>query len=201
MGLYKLLEIPWVYNLVQRIFAADELQSHVKQLLSKYSNQKVLELGAGTGAFSQINFGDAFVSDINAAYLDEIPLPSNRKLVMSATDLTQLSGKFDLVFSVGLYHHLSEDDFSESICQIKNHLTSKGKLIVVDNIWPIGINPIAWLVRRFDRGEYVRAKNDVVRIVDSVFPVASVSVGSYSWCRLEYVVVECLLESNSDSAK
>jgi hypothetical protein len=43
----QLLEIPWIYNFVQFIFGAGELSDIMRNAISVYSKQKVLELGSG----------------------------------------------------------------------------------------------------------------------------------------------------------
>lgn len=192
--MYKLLENPSVYNLFQKVFAPGykgELERILRDAVGPYRDSIVLELGAGTGVFSPRDFVDFTATDINAEYLREIK--GNCKLFCcDSQDLPFQHNTFDLVFAVGLYHHLSDLEFHRSLKSVISVLKPGGVFMVLDNIWPTNkFNLIAYLIRKFDRGKYVRTLSEQKEILDEYFAHIIVNSGYYTFLKLEYIFFIC----------
>lgn len=186
-----MLEIPWIYNSVQFIFGSPEFKKVVEFALNQYSNQDVLELGSGTGAFSPQGFRNLTVTDVNQDYLNAIEVSCN-KVLASAAKLPFENSSFNLVFAVGLYHHLSDEDYALSMQEIKRVLRPGGRFLNIDNVPPTQSRRfIAGLVRKLDRGMFVRTQANQLKLMESQFSVIESRIGSYSWCGLEYSLVLC----------
>ena len=185
--LYKSIENPIVYNLVQSLFKSDLLLKDLNKCLHGFEGSECLELGAGTGLSSPLGFSKLTVTDINGDYLDSISVPA-KKVVCSATDLFFDDSSFDVVFSVGLFHHLDDEQFKASLREVRRVLRSGGVFIDLDNLWPTRITRItAFIVRWLDRGKHVRSLSRQREIISEFFPDLSEFVGTYSWCDLEFV--------------
>lgn len=191
MNMYKVLDQPRAYNFVQRLFGSAAFNTVVRETLKPFRDRKVLELGSGTGAFTQTDFRNLYASDINGAYLKSIDLPATRKLPLSAGQLASLPDDYDLIYSVGLFHHLDDIEARESLRQSRQHLKTDGKVIVIDSILPSSWNPIALGVRKADRGAFVRSLSELRSLVGGVAEIESMKSDRYSWCNLEYAVVIC----------
>jgi SAM-dependent methyltransferase len=185
--IYRLLEIPIIYNLVQNLFKSDILLKELNKCLHGFERSDCLELGAGTGISSPLGFAKLTVTDINGDYLDSISVPAT-KVVCSATDLLFDDSSFDVVFAVGLFHHLDDSQFRTSLSEVRRVLRNGGVFIDLDNIWPTRITRIpAFIVRWLDRGKHVRSLKRQRQIISEIFPDLSEFVGTYSWCDLEFV--------------
>lgn len=185
------LEIPWIYNLVQYIFGSAELYGLMETVLSKYSKQEVLELGCGTGAFSPKGFKSLTVTDVNQDYLDQINVPC-KKILASAAQLPFKDESFDMVFAAGLYHHLSDEDYHQSMKEVRRVLRPSGVFINLDNLPPTKpYRLIASLTRKMDRGQFVRTIPDQVALMKKELVIDESLSGSYAWCGLEYVLHRC----------
>jgi SAM-dependent methyltransferase len=188
---YKILELPAVYNLVQALFQTGQLKPVVDQQIRDYESASALELGAGTGVYSPAGFKNLVVTDISTSYLASIPVSCHR-VTCSATELPFESKSFDLVFAVGLHHHLSDAEVLKSFQEAKRVLKNGGRLFVLDNIWPTNrLNLVAWLVRRLDRGRYVRSLRSLEQIARTIFSDIEIKTFKYAWCRLECVTISC----------
>ena len=185
--IYRLLEIPIMYNLVQNLFKSDLLLKELNKCLHGFEGAECLELGAGTGLSSPLGFSKLTVTDINGDYLDSISVPAT-KVICSATDLFFDDSSFDVVFAVGLFHHLDDEQFKASLSEVRRVLRTGGVFIDLDNIWPTRITRIpAFIVRWLDRGKHVRSLSRQREMILEFFPDLSEFVGTYSWCALEFV--------------
>ena len=185
--LYKIIEKPVVYNFIQNIFKGDEPLIELNKSLKGFENVACLELGAGTGLSSPLGFSKLTVTDINGDYLDSISVPAT-KVICSATDLFFDDSSFDVVFAVGLFHHLDDEQFKASLSEVRRVLRAGGVFIDLDNIWPTRITRIpAFIVRWLDRGKHVRSLSRQREMILEFFPDLSEFVGAYSWCDLEFV--------------
>lgn len=182
-----MLERPFVYNCVQNIFWDEAIVIELRKCLKGFETYATLELGAGTGLSSPPGFSKLTVSDINSDYLDSISVPA-KKVVCSATDLLFDDSSFDVVFAVGLFHHLDDGQFRTSLAEVRRVLRNGGVFIDLDNIWPTRITRIpAYIVRWLDRGKHVRSLSRQREMISDIFPDLSEFVGTYSWCDLEFV--------------
>ena len=62
------------------------------------------------------------------------------------------------------------------------------RIIVFDNVWPIMpfYRPLAWLLRKLDRGKWVRTENELLKLANSAYPMKWQSKRfTYSYTGLE----------------
>jgi SAM-dependent methyltransferase len=173
------------------VFGAAELHKHLVAELRDFAQRDVLELGSGTGAFSPDGFAALTVTDVNQAYLDQIHVPC-KKFLASAAALPFENKCFDLVFAVGLYHHISDEDYLKSMQEINRVLRAGGTFVNLDNLPPTrSYRVIAAAVRRMDRGHFVRTIPKQQVLMQTEFLIEESRTGTYSWCGLEYVIHRC----------
>lgn len=194
MDLYRILDKAFIYNISQKILAPGD-KGQMKDLLNDairpYRYSAVLELGAGTGAYSPKDFTNCSVTDINHAYLKN-GKSGSMPVCCDATKPAFKPDTFDLVFSMGLSHHLSDMEYRHLLNSVTTILKKNGVFMVLDNIWPTNkINPIAYLIRRFDRGKYIRTASQQEKILSGYFATVSSKTGCYSYYRLEYSFFIC----------
>ena len=131
------------------------LNSNVKGL-------EVLDYGCGIGPILEkvINFQPKRITGID---ISEVSIKkgkqkfenshSNVELTVDNCEKTKFSdGKFDLVYGLGILHHL---EFSKCIGEISRILKTNGSLVFIE---PLGTNPIINLYRTLTPGS--RSKDD-----------------------------------------
>jgi cyclopropane fatty-acyl-phospholipid synthase-like methyltransferase len=159
--IYQLLEFRPVYNFVQRlarIGGAHQLHALFHEFADSHPYDAVLELGCGTGLWTVSNVKRYVRTDINQAYFPANPPPGMEFRTSDAADLSAFPDEsFDLVYSMGLYHHLPDDAVISSLQESSRVLRKDGKIIVFDAILPTNrLNFPAWILRKLDRGGWVR---------------------------------------------
>ncbi len=175
MNLYKLLEHPFCYRLVVRIFSmggrARKIAGFIDQLMARECQGRVLEVGSGTSQFRDIylKYVDNYViTDINFQYV-QYSKDNHQSLWHVLCDAALLpfhTATFDRIFSLYLFHHLSDQQTLDCLKEMQLCLAPGGKIIIVDLFqterhWDMVSRGVAWL----DRGEYVRPRASMLSLI------------------------------------
>jgi len=86
-----------------------------------------------------------------------------------AAALHELTGEFDVIFAMGLLHHLSDPDACAMLSGAARLLVPGGRLMTADAVsTPQALPSAAWLLAR-DRGDYVRDVSGYRRLIAGSF--------------------------------
>jgi SAM-dependent methyltransferase len=188
-----LMKYPQIYNFVQRTIAGKGCVC-IKNLLYEnipVSARDILDLGCGTGIYSTLFTSNTHYVGIDNNMKDILYAEMNRKgkfMVASATDLPFQENKFDIVFAVGLHHHLNDNEAKESINESIRVLRKSGKLIVVDALLLNFFHNIpGYILRKLDRGNYVRNYRNFMKLIPSGVSLSGCKV--FSAFPLDYIAV------------
>jgi SAM-dependent methyltransferase len=189
MRLYRILEIPWVYEFVQHLFAPGHrrLQERAFARIDFDAVGPVLDVGCGP----RLKTPDAELvvgTDVNPDYvrqfaggpidvapdLVESPPPGRRRLgyVASADLLPFADGVFAEVRCRSLLHHLPHDTAVRAIQEMVRCAAPGGRVILIDPVWPRRgwLRPLAWLIMKLDRGEWVRTQSELLALAEEACP-------------------------------
>lgn len=181
--LYRILEIPAVYRLVQFLLTSGAkrlLASEFERLFGGVEGM-VLDVGCGPALNTPAPDGTIVGVDINRMYIVEFIArsvnPGNSApgsgsttpmgCVASADKLPIRDGGFDQSRSFGLLHHLPKTVAEETIKEMIRCVRPGGAIVIIDNAWPVvpAFRPIAWLLLRLDRGRFVRKESELLELV------------------------------------
>jgi SAM-dependent methyltransferase len=81
-------------------------------------------------------------------------------ITASATQLPFAAGAFESVWSFGLLHHLPDPAAQRALAEMLRVTKPRGYVVVFDGVLPEDWRPLAWLVRRLDRGSGFRSLRD-----------------------------------------
>lgn len=172
MGLYRLLELPAVYRLSQALLAPGgdaALKRLYGRLLQDVPRGACL-LDAGCGPSDRLEHpGLRSVGlDISFPYMRERARDGLSGVVASATSMPFDADAFDVVLNVGLLHHLADDQVVAAVREFRRVCRHGGRVIVLDAVMPRqpAKRPIAYAIRRFDRGTHVRSETAHRRLLD-----------------------------------
>jgi ubiquinone/menaquinone biosynthesis C-methylase UbiE len=163
-------EVPIFYRLVQSSLGAG-VHKAIKEFLRKQVPQTaktILDQGCGTGEYSLL-FGDKYVGiDINEKNIEFAKKRYPGEFILgTAVEMTKVkSNSFDVVFAVGLHHHLPEKQAKQAIEESLRVAKNGGKIIIVDAMWPKNsLNIIGWFLRKMDRGGNVRTIEETLKLL------------------------------------
>jgi SAM-dependent methyltransferase len=171
---YHLLNFPVIYSLSQKILAPGVgylCQKHYKNIFSE-SRDRILDIGCGPLLTTPAPDGITVGIDINPLYVKKYRNNKNRLgLVCLSNSLPFDDDIFDETRCVGLLHHLSTESASSTIMEMIRCTRAEGQITIIDSVWPLKpiLRPAAWLIRRFDRGKWVRTEDELLKLVRSAY--------------------------------
>jgi ubiquinone/menaquinone biosynthesis C-methylase UbiE len=203
LNIYRLLEYPWFYKLTVGVFSmggrARKISRFIDNLLNSECRGRVLELGSGTCQFRSLflKYVENYVAtDINLKYLKDSQQqePKLAYVVSDASRLPFALRRFDRIFALYLYHHLSDRQTLNSLKEMVRCLKPAGKIIIVDNFLPEHwYDLIAWAVARLDRGQHIRRRRVMLDLIRQSAQKARVEEfnsipGSWPYVMSAYII-------------
>jgi len=176
----KTLAWPVVYDTYQSLVGMPECHRRfVQDIMRLKAGERVLDVGCGVGAslryvpetvdYVGIDLSDAYVAKARADY--------GHRAKFICADVTTLDaaalGTFDRAFSVGVLHHLSDDDAAQVVEFVRRVVKPGGTYLTLDPCYVPGQHPIAKLIIDGDRGQYVRDAGGFERLVAGLGTVRS----------------------------
>ncbi|MBI1920704.1 MAG: class I SAM-dependent methyltransferase [Geobacter sp.] len=177
-----LMGFPRLYAFVQNSIARS-LHHQVKSSLCRDLPDKtgvdILDIGCGIGDYSVLFKQATYTGlDKDECYIHSATSKYGRPGVTfiagDATKLSFSSGHFSYCFSVGLYHHLPDDAVVASL-QEALRVAGPGRVIVMDAIFPPRGNFPGYLLRRLDRGKFVRTFTAYEQLLRNHFNVQEIT--------------------------
>jgi len=136
---------------------------------------KVLDIGCG----SRGNFlGLAEENYIGIDNSQEVIDVNKKKadgtyLLMDAVNIKFEQQSFDYLISTSFFHHISDAQVREFMRKILPIFKDDGSAIFADGIYPDSwLNLPGFLIRRFDRGRFIRKKTQMKTLFEEFFVVA-----------------------------
>jgi len=159
---YRLLERPWLYRLSQSLLAPGAEKSityKIKGCIAKLpSAQRILDVGCGPSSWLWRVGVYPVGLDLSADYTKVFGRHGEPVITGSAAALPFPDGCFDGVWSIGLLHHLTDNVARQAVIEMLRVCRPGGYLVIFDAVLPEPAwkRPIAYALRKMDRGRYVR---------------------------------------------
>lgn len=179
MSIYKILDIPFFYKLSQIIFAPGKplFMKKIWATAFDVNLSPVLDVGCGPKLIGPRPKGELYGVDISAQYLTSFVKDAERfgsqdnqsKVIVKECSATSLPFQDDFFLEIrsnGFLHHMSDDDVKMSAKEMYRCLSPGGHLVVLEDVWPKSklTRPVAWLIRRFDKGDFMRTESELVKV-------------------------------------
>ncbi|HEY3250910.1 MAG TPA: class I SAM-dependent methyltransferase, partial [Ignavibacteria bacterium] len=143
---------------------------------------KILDQGCGTGEYSLL-FGERYTGlDFNKDYIEHARKKYPGIFIHgSAVSMDSLiDNSFDVVYSVGLYHHLQNDEAKKAIEETLRVTKKGGRILIIDAMLPKNpLNIIGFILRKMDRGGNVRKVEDTLKLLPSDIKFKKEIISSY----------------------
>lgn len=193
---YKLLELPFVYKASQLIFSPGAEKILTKTIEKTYhdipSPQNILDVGCGPSSWLWKVHAHPVGLDISINYSRAFRECGESAVSGSAMALPFVNNSFDVVWTMGVLHHLPERAAEKTIMEMFRVCKPNGHVIILDAVLPVSgwKRPVAKLIRRLDRGEFMRTQNDL----ESLLPEReqwTISRFTYALTGLEMLQCKC----------
>ena len=163
-AIYRVLDLSWVYNLVQVVVAPGQ-HSRLTALFRRVSNQlpaadRVLDVGCGPSSWLWRIGIRPFGLDITPQYATHFAATGDPAVAASSAEIPFADRSFDQVWSIGLLHHLSDENARRTLAEMERVSSIGGSIVVLDAVLPVAAwrRPVAHVLRKLDRGGHVRAE-------------------------------------------
>ena len=192
MKFYEIFENPKIYDLNAKIFSFNnkKLSYYLPELINLKENEKMLDVGCGTGRYAI--FGENYVGvDPSTAYIDYAKANCRGKFfLMDGADLKFSDNSFDVVINISIFHHIPDDICHKIINEMVRVLRPGGRAYITDIVYPSKLNILGNLLFRLDRGDYQRSFKALADLVyQHKFELISDDIGGtfpYRWAIFYY---------------
>jgi ubiquinone/menaquinone biosynthesis C-methylase UbiE len=161
-NLYRLLDRPAVYALVQHLLAPGAERIITRRISDTLAavpdGEPLLDLGCGPTSWLFRVGLRPFGLDLNPAYVAAYRNLGSPCVVASAVQIPFRDDSFGGVWSVGLLHHLPDELVKEILHEAIR--VSHGYVAILDAVTPAvrWTRPLASLIRKLDRGKFMRSE-------------------------------------------
>jgi SAM-dependent methyltransferase len=166
-----LLDVPWVYRAVQRLAVPDGGRVFQEQLAPVIAELPpgwpMLDVGCGPRSLLWGAGLQPIGLDITFSYMESYRASGGQATLGSATSLPFRDACFEGVWSVGLFHHLDDDQARQAASEMLRVAKHGSYVVVFDGVYPEPgwRRPLIWLQRRFDRGTFMRCEAALISLL------------------------------------
>jgi cyclopropane fatty-acyl-phospholipid synthase-like methyltransferase len=174
-GLSSLLSCAAVYRCFGHVVRGNASTIYLSEYVKPIAGEKVLDIGCGPADILK-SMPDVHYTgfDINRDYIASAQKRFGNKGRFFCDDVGMINieqelGTFDLVMAIGVVHHLNDAQAQQLFQLARTALRPEGRMITFDGCYVSGQSKItAWLLSR-DRGKFVRAQTEYVRLASASF--------------------------------
>jgi SAM-dependent methyltransferase len=142
-----------------------------------------LDVGCGPALLTPPPDGTVIGVDINPLYIKKYISPAGENAYQGIENILRHKGRrlgvvctagflpfgnnvFDEIRSDGLLHHLPTESAIAAVKEMLRCTRPAGRVIIIDTAWPRVpfLRPVAWLLRRIDRGRWTRKEDELLKI-------------------------------------
>lgn len=196
-----ILDNPSVFRIFQSALGSHRCaQVLVRRYLRPAPGCRVLDLGCGAGKilsyFPTLQYTGVDLSPKAIASAQKHFGTKARFVCADVFDfLRQDADQYDLVMAIGLLHHLDDGAVKDLFLELKDHMSSKGRLITLDGCHVDDPSFVErWLLNN-DRGGYVRTKEGYLGLTKPFFKDVRVHL-ERGLLRVPYT--HCIMEITKD---
>lgn len=203
--LYKALENPAIYDITQKLLGGDRAYKKLREAIAAHikniSYNKVLDVGCGTGLFTDCFKGDYTGIDINEEYIKKARTEKRGSFNMGdATALQFEDETFDLVFTLGVLHHLDAGSRGKMLKEMLRVCKTGGHILIVDGLVPSNrLNIIGYALAKLDRGRFKMRLSVFKKMLAALYPGRNTNIASNSLTVFPQEYVVTLIKKKQDA--
>jgi SAM-dependent methyltransferase len=173
-----LLDNPFLFNYVRFFLAGKQIgmKKFISEYLQKYDCKTVIDFCCGTGDFAEccgknvdylgVDNNPDFITHSKNRYKGKRHRKFTIVDVLKPEEMYRK--KYDGVLLISAIHHFSDEELDFLLPRIKK-ITKK--VLIIADIIPDPPHPIQKIIVKFDRGRYVRPKEEKLKILRKYFRI------------------------------
>lgn len=171
---YSLLDRSLIYRLSQVLFApgaTKAISRKINSLLAELPfSVRTLDVGCGPASWLWRVGVRPIGLDLSIAYTKAFSQGGQSAVAGSAAALPFLDCSFDGVWSFGLLHHLVDEAARRCVGEMMRVTRMDGYVVIFDAVMPVPIwrHPLAFALRKSDRGRYIRSQEEFGTLLPSL---------------------------------
>lgn len=176
----RILEVPNVYSGFQDFVGSHTARRRVvDELLQIRPGDRVLDVGCGPADILEyLPEVDYLGIDYSEAYIEAARRRFGDRGRFVAADVATLGergeGGFDVAIALGVLHHLDDEAAKRLMRDVRACLKPGGRFVALDPLIEHPQNPIARMLARLDRGQFVRTLDGYAGLARAAFETFSV---------------------------
>lgn len=196
-GARAIFSSPVIYSVFQNIMGAHRLRIRfIEEFVSPFSGCSILDIGCGPAdILAYLPEVDYCGFDISDAYIARAKTRFGQQGKFYCQELThsdvERMPKVDIVFALGLLHHLDDESAIGVLRLACQALKPGGRLLTFDPCFDAEQNPISRFLVGIDRGQNVRTGAGYGSIASAVFESPRVEVRHRTWIPYTHCFMEC----------
>lgn len=161
----------WLRRILENNF--NEQKKVVNNFFSGREENKVIDIGCGTGEFSVFFEPKNYTGiDIDPAYIEYAKKNYQGKfLIADATKLPFSGQSFDTAVILGVLHHLPDNKCVRIFDEIKRVLKDGAGLLALEDVAGVEDNKITKILHNFDKGDFIRNAEQYRNLLGSNFKI------------------------------
>ncbi|NDC90135.1 MAG: class I SAM-dependent methyltransferase [Bacteroidetes bacterium] len=181
-GVRRIFSVPTAYGLAQRMIGAEKFRKRlVDDVLGVEPAMRILDIGCGPAdILNYLPEVDYVGFDHSPNYINAARERFNgrgRFFNLSASEIKfEEFAPRDLVMSIGVIHHLNDDEVIDALTTARNVLGSGGRFVSADPTFAEGQHTVGRFLASCDRGQFVRTPDEIRALVSEIFDKAVVEV-------------------------
>jgi SAM-dependent methyltransferase len=196
-GVRAILSHPYVYSAFQSLMGAHKgRQRFVAEYVRPFFGMAILDIGCGPAEIlAYLPNVDYRGFDISEDYIGQARQKFGSRgvfhvSILGTSDLETLP-EFDVVFALGLLHHLDDEEAAGVFRLAHAALRPGGRLLTIDPCLDPSQNPVSRFLVRNDRGQNVREKAAYEALALTAFESPRVDVRHQAWIPYTHCFMEC----------
>lgn len=170
---YRVLDRPSVYRLAQRVLSPGAEKHFHRKLLEVWRDlppvSRVLDVACGPSSRLWSIGMRPIGLDLSYGYAAAFHRAGGTCVTGSAVQLPFADGSMDGVWSQGLLHHLPDAVARQAVREMCRVTAPGGCIVIWDSVLPDPAwrRPIAYAIRKLDRGRFVRHEEQLLSLLPS----------------------------------
>lgn len=172
---FNLFTYPAISIFLRKIVEANfkKQKEIIKKYFSAAANEKILDIGCGTGEFSVFFNSAAYIGiDINKEYIDYAKRKySSEFLIADAMNLPFSDRTFNKILIIGVLHHLNDKESNIVLKEARRTLTSNGQMLIMEDIKTLKDGFFTNLIHNVDLGDFIRNQDGYRELLNKHFMI------------------------------